>query len=282
MPPWTPSYIRYPQEEWTWRGIVNPSLLETTCLASGTQILDNSAFNCGVDGWGSNEEFYPATITDNGNGSVHLRSDTDYGSIIPLQVLNGPLPVGDYELTIIVGNITGASKASIRNTGGTWASVTIVDGTNVIPYTGDIDTINVGADNDAAHEADYYFYGLKEIILPNAVDDFAIEPGDTVMVMTWTEPDDIEFRPNTKFGLYMTPSGTGTPLVFAGTTTNLTEQFTGLENGTTYDFGVTVFNSDGEGPMRNVETGTPEAAASIVVHMGTAVEHEGEQVIWQQ
>ena len=142
------------QEFWT---RVKDTVVPARCPAMGLQLFDNSDFACGTDRWGSNEEFYPATITDNGDGSIHLKSDTDYGSVIPYNRVH---PDDSYTLTIVVRNMAGNGKASIRNTGGTWNSVTLVDGTNTIPYTGDVDTINIGADNDASFECDFDFIGM--------------------------------------------------------------------------------------------------------------------------
>ena len=233
------------------------------CDARGTQLFDNSSFNCGVENWTS-DPTYPATITDNGDGSIHLQSDTEYGSIIPTRDTH---PDESYDITIAVRNVTGAGKVSIRDGGGTWHSQTLVDGTNTYPYVGVVDTVNIGADNDVTFECDFDFVGMSVSTVPRSIDDFAVQPGDTVMGMTWTAPDNEGASPVIDYGLYMTPGGTGTELVFAGWTENLTEQFTGLVNGTTYDFGVTARNAQGEGPMSNVETGTPEAAGTDIVDM---------------
>jgi len=134
-------------------------LVTNTCDAEGTQLIDNHTFDCGTMKWTSDAS-YPATITGNGDGSVHLTADTDYGSLVPE---NRTFPDGSYNLTVDVRNMTGAGKASIRDNGGTWHSQTLVDGNNVFPYTGTISTINVGADNDASFVADFELIGLETV-----------------------------------------------------------------------------------------------------------------------
>jgi len=130
------------------------------CDATGTQLIDNHTFDCGVENWTS-DPTYPATITDNGDGSLHVVADTAYGSLVPDFFVSDSLPDGSYDLTVDVRNITGVGKASIRDDGGTWHSQALVDGNNVFPYTGTISTINVGADNDASFVADFELIGLE-------------------------------------------------------------------------------------------------------------------------
>ena len=132
-------------------------LVTTTCLAEGTQLFDNSNFDCGTDNWHS-DPTYPATITDNGDGTIHLDGDTEYGSIIPD---NDSFPDGSYTITVNATDIVGVGKVSIRDGGGTWHSQTLLDGVNEYLYTGVIDTVNIGADNDVTFECNFDFVGLE-------------------------------------------------------------------------------------------------------------------------
>jgi len=134
------------------------------CDASGSQLFDNSSFDCGTENWAF-DAGYPSTITDNGDGSIHLKGDTEYGSIVPTKATH---PDGSYNITISVSGIVGVGKVSIRDTVGIWHSQTLIDGTNIYPYTGDIDTVNIGADNDVTFECDFQFVGL-EVAVPLVV-----------------------------------------------------------------------------------------------------------------
>ena len=136
-------------------------LVTETCDAEGTQLLDNSTFDCGTLRW-SSDATYPATITDNGDGSLHLQADTEYGSLVPDKNQH---PDGSYNITVQVSGIVGVGKVSIRDGSGTWHSTTLVDGENIVPYTGVIDNINVGADNDTTFEADFQFLGLEAVVV---------------------------------------------------------------------------------------------------------------------
>ena len=137
------------------------TLVAETCDAEGTQLLDNASFDCGTLRW-SSDASYPATITSNGDGSVHLTADTLYGSLMPDKNQH---PDGSYNITVQVSGIVGTGKVSVRDASGTWHSTALVDGENIVPYTGVIDNINVGADNDATFEADFQFLGLEAVVM---------------------------------------------------------------------------------------------------------------------
>jgi hypothetical protein len=157
MPPWTPQDLIYPEEEWTWRGIVDPSLF--TCGSPREELLFNYSFDCGLNGWG-NDPNYPATLTDNGDGSIHIKANSNYGSVVPD---NQIFPTETYVLEIEVANVVGNGKMSIRNQANTWFNLEYftVDGTYTVEYTGNIKDIHCGASNDATFECDFLSYSLK-------------------------------------------------------------------------------------------------------------------------
>ena len=52
------------------------------CPRPDDEYLFNYSFDCGKLGW-NYELIYPAVITDNGDGSLHLKTDSDFGSLVP-------------------------------------------------------------------------------------------------------------------------------------------------------------------------------------------------------
>jgi hypothetical protein len=157
MPPFTPQDELYPEEEWTWRGIVDPTIF--TCGSPRGELLFNYSFKCGLNGWHFDPNF-PAELTDNGDGSVHLKAIDRYGSCVPD---DQTFDNDTYTLTIEVANVVGNGKMSIRNTGNTWFNLQTftADGTYAAEYTGDIKEIHCGADSDTTFECDFLSYSLK-------------------------------------------------------------------------------------------------------------------------
>ena len=129
------------------------------CPAPDEELLYNWSFDCGLDSWGF-DEAYPAILTDNGDGSVHLKTDSDFGSLVPH---DGTYPANNYIVEVSLLNQVGNGKISFRRPNGTWVSTpTIGDGVHQSnPYSGEIVEIHVGADGDPTYEADYEYISLK-------------------------------------------------------------------------------------------------------------------------
>jgi hypothetical protein len=146
----------YPEEEWGWRGIIDPLL--TRCGSPRGELLHNYSFDCGLGGWGHDPKF-PATLTDNGDGSIHLYANDRYGSVVPDKQ---DFPNNTYILTIEVANVAGNGKMSIRNTANQWFNLETftADGTYSVEYTGNIKNIHCGADNNIGFECDFLSYSL--------------------------------------------------------------------------------------------------------------------------
>jgi hypothetical protein len=79
------------------------------CELTGGEYLHNSSFDCSLDGW-TFDSNYPATLTDNKDGSIHIKSNSKYGSVVPVDAL---FDDGDYLLEINVANVSGNGKMSI-------------------------------------------------------------------------------------------------------------------------------------------------------------------------
>jgi hypothetical protein len=179
MDPWTPSAARYPEEEWTWRGIVDPATLR--CGSGVDELLFNYSFDCGTVGWHFDPNF-PAVITDNGDGSVHLNATDRYGSVVPDKQI---FPVDTYVLTIEVANVSGNGKMSIRNQANQWFNLETftTDGTYTVEYTGNIKDIHCGADNNIGFECDFLSYSLKKVV----VEILTTDSGETLTTNTGEE-----------------------------------------------------------------------------------------------
>jgi hypothetical protein len=132
------------------------------CNPSGGEYLYNWTFDCGVDGWGFSPA-YPATITDNEDGSLHLKSDSNYGSLVPNEQAYED---ADWVLTCKVRNIVGTGKLSLRRPNNTWVNSApyTTDGEYSLEFSGAIKEIHVGAFNDATYQADYEYISLRKQI----------------------------------------------------------------------------------------------------------------------
>ena len=147
------------------------------CFQTAGELLYNYSFDCGVKGWHFDPN-YTAVITDNGNGSIHLRTTSNYGSVVPD---NQNYPHDTYVLTIDVANVVGGGKMSIRNTANTWFNLETfnADGTYSVEYSGDIKDIHCGADNDTSFQCDFLKYSLMKKT------DYCRPQGDE-LVSNWT------------------------------------------------------------------------------------------------
>jgi hypothetical protein len=125
------------------------------------EFLINWDFNCGKYGWGHSPA-YPATITDNGDGSLHLKADSNYGSLVPH---SQTFDSANWLLECKVRNIAGNGKLSLRRPNNVWINSPIytTDGVYSLAFSGAIKEIHVGAANDATYEADYDYISLKKV-----------------------------------------------------------------------------------------------------------------------
>jgi len=131
------------------------------------EFLPNWDFNCGLFQWGF-DPTYPATLTDNGDGSVHLKTDSDFGSLVPA---NDNFGAASWVLKCKVRNIVGTGKMSIRRLNGTWVNSAeyTADGEYTMNYSGAIQEIHVGAANDPSYEADYDYISLRKVTAQSVV-----------------------------------------------------------------------------------------------------------------
>ena len=129
------------------------------CSKPAGELLNNYTFDCGLLSWGF-ADIYPAILTDNKDGSVHLKTDSNWGSLVPD---DGTYPANDYVIEVSIRNQTGNGKISFRRPNGTWVSTpTIGDGIHQSAvFSGEIKEIHVGADDDTTYEADYDYISLK-------------------------------------------------------------------------------------------------------------------------
>jgi hypothetical protein len=136
---------------------------KVSCPSPDGELLFNWTFDCGVSGWHFDPNF-PAVITDNDDGSIHLRATTRYGSVVPDKQR---FPVDTYVLTIEVANVSGNGKMSIRNQANQWFNLETfnADGTYTVEYTGNIKDIHCGADNNTGFECDFLSYSLKKVVV---------------------------------------------------------------------------------------------------------------------
>jgi len=136
------------------------------CRPVGGEYLYNFTFDCGVDGW-SFDPAYPADITDNGDGSVHLQTQSNFGSLVPNDDV---FPSASWVLKCKVRNVNGTGKMSIRLPNGTWVNSAeyTADGEYTMHYTGAISEIHVGASSDPNYSADYEYISLRQE-LPNSI-----------------------------------------------------------------------------------------------------------------
>ena len=124
------------------------------------EYLYNSSFDCGLLGWGF-DQTYPAILTDNGDGSVHLKTDSNFGSLVPN---NETFEAADWVIEVKFRNQIGNGKISFRRPNNSWVSTpTIGDGVHQSnPFSGAIAEIHVGADGDPTYEADYEYISLRK------------------------------------------------------------------------------------------------------------------------
>jgi len=130
------------------------------CFKPVGEYLYNYTFDCGTLGWDF-DPAYPATITDNGDGSLHLKADSPFGSLVPDK---GTFDAADWVIEVEIVNQVGSGKISFRRPNGTWVSTpTLGDGVHQSnPFSGAIAEIHVGADGDDTYEADYLYISLKK------------------------------------------------------------------------------------------------------------------------
>ena len=132
---------------------------DSPCPKPQDEYLFNHSFDCGTSGWNF-DPTYPATITDNGDGSLHLKTDSDWGSLVPDTI---PHSNKSWIIEVKFRNQVGNGKISFRRPNGTWVSTpTVGDGVHTSNvYNGEIREIHVGADSDPTYEADYEYISLK-------------------------------------------------------------------------------------------------------------------------
>jgi len=123
------------------------------------EYLLNHSFDCGILGWWF-EPVYPAIITDNGDGSLHLKTDSNFGSLVPNTL---PTESADWICEVKFRNQIGNGKISFRRPNNVWVSTpTIGDGIHSATYTGVIKELHVGADGDPTYEADYEYISIRK------------------------------------------------------------------------------------------------------------------------
>jgi hypothetical protein len=127
-------------------------------------MLENEEFGCGTMGWTYNPQ-YPSEITDNGDGSIHLKANTTFGSVSPVNV---PTEDASYHIEVSVRNQVGASpgKISFQRPNGSWHTVefsSMDDGVYTSDYAGVIRRIDIGANNDTSFECDFDYIKLTKV-----------------------------------------------------------------------------------------------------------------------
>jgi hypothetical protein len=130
------------------------------CPRAQCELLYNASFDCGDRGWGFDPS-YPAVVTDNGDGSLHLKSESSFGSLVPH--LPTSFPWDTYIIECEVANIVGTGKMSLRRLNNTWYNSPDIttNGVHTFEYTGNIKEIHVGANGDTNFEADYKYISLR-------------------------------------------------------------------------------------------------------------------------
>ena len=131
------------------------------------EFLANWSFDCGLYQW-SFDPSYPATLTDNGDGSVHLKTDSNFGSLVPA---GAPFPAASWVIEVVVRNVIGNGKMSFRRLNGTWVSTPFnTDGTHRSnAFSGGISEIHCGADGDNTFEADFDSISLRQVTAESLV-----------------------------------------------------------------------------------------------------------------
>jgi hypothetical protein len=125
------------------------------------EYLSNHTFDCGTLGWDF-DPAYTAEITDNGDGSVHLKTTSDFGSLVPDKL---PTESAEWVCEVKFRNQVGNGKISFRKPNNVWVSTpTIGDGVHSATYNGIIKELHVGADGDNTYEADYEYISIKKVV----------------------------------------------------------------------------------------------------------------------
>jgi len=130
------------------------------CPTPPGEFLLNWSFDCGLSRW-QDDPSYPADITDNGDGSIHISAIDQWGSLQPKA---HTFPAGDYTVRIGVSSISGNGKFSYR-VGTTWHTHSpLVLGENIFSFTasGKINNFVVGADADTSFECDVMYVSLRD------------------------------------------------------------------------------------------------------------------------
>jgi hypothetical protein len=131
------------------------------------EFLANWTFDCGLYNWNF-DPAYPAILTDNEDGSVHLKTDSNFGSLVPD---GSPFPAASWVIEVVVRNVIGNGKMSFRRLNGTWVSTPFTtDGTHRSnPFSGGISEIHCGADGDPTFEADFDSISLRQVVAESIV-----------------------------------------------------------------------------------------------------------------
>ena len=130
------------------------------CESTPYEYLYNFTFECGLLGWGFDEK-YPATLTQPIDGEVHLVTNSNYGSVVPLDVPdtnNGE----EWVARCKVKNLSGAGKMSIR-LGTTWINTDFTgDGIYEKFFTGNLTEFHCGAAGDPNANMDFDWVSLRK------------------------------------------------------------------------------------------------------------------------
>ena len=134
------------------------------CHKPEDELLRNPSFDCGLAYWGYHPTF-PAELTNNNNGSIHIKALNNYSSLEPIDTITGNgFPSGEYILKVEVANIVGNGKVSFKTND--WSgNFPLANGTNIIAFDSngrDITRLAIGANNDVTFEADILSVSLKK------------------------------------------------------------------------------------------------------------------------
>ncbi len=128
------------------------------------ELLYNHDFDCGLTLWNDNP--YDAVLTDNGDGSIHIKAVEPYGCICPVEMPDLSKNV-TYRVTINVRNIVGNGVISIHTDAG-WQYYTFnTDEQHIFDFSSSSTIIElaVGADNDTNFECDLDYISLKKLVV---------------------------------------------------------------------------------------------------------------------
>ena len=124
------------------------------------ELLEDYQFDCGLEYFGF-DPGYPAELTSVVPGEIHLQSSSAYGSLVP-DLLPNTNDGKEYICRVKVKNIVGDGKLS-ASVDGTWQSVLFDagDGIYETTFTGDLGSIQTGANADDTFNADFEFLSLR-------------------------------------------------------------------------------------------------------------------------